>query len=272
MLIATWNLDRPVSPARRERLRAELDRVSADLLVLTETHDGFAHGYSHEHSSAPGRDGADAPEHRWVTICSRRPLEPLATSDDEPTAAPRMILDGTSIVVYGTVLPWTGSVWRDHSWNSGEAFRASLALQLADWRRLRADHRDAELIVAGDFNQDLVGSHYYGSATNRRALVAAPTAADLVAWTGGEHDPIHRDSPDCACIDHIAGRADPRWSLRSTTRWPEAPRPVAEMSDHFGVGVVVSREREALAGGHPRGLARAMIGAACPGRHLAHVE
>lgn len=142
MKLATWNLEKPVSQRRREAIRAHTDREQADIWVLTETHDGFTPGHAFSHSSAPGRDGDAEPEHSWVTIWSRHPIEALATSDIARTAAARITPDsGDPFLVYGTVLPWIGSTWHNHPSAGGVAFRAALAVQLDDWMRLRRDYR-----------------------------------------------------------------------------------------------------------------------------------
>ncbi len=93
----------------------------------------------------------------------------------------------------------------------------------------------------GDFNQDLASSHYYGSKRNRAALQSALAKAGLEAWTAGRQDPVRRASPPCACIDHICGRVDSAWTVRATSRWPQAAKPDVGLSDHFGIGVELGR-------------------------------
>ena len=44
MKLATWNVAQPLSQGNRDKLRMHLIQVAADLLVLTETHDGFNPG------------------------------------------------------------------------------------------------------------------------------------------------------------------------------------------------------------------------------------
>lgn len=57
MKLATWNVNKPVAEARREAIQAEINKIAADILVLTETHDGFNPGHLFSHPSAAGRDG-----------------------------------------------------------------------------------------------------------------------------------------------------------------------------------------------------------------------
>lgn len=221
-------------------MRAYTDREQADVWVLTETHDGFSPGHGFSHSSAAGRDGQHKKEHRWVTIWSRYPLDPLATSDEKRTAAARIKPEsGPAFVIYGTVLPWIGSTWQEHPSAHGVAFRESLAVQAADWLKLRRDFPDDEFFVLGDLNQDLVQSppRYYGSRANRVALQAALEGAGLHALTAAGGDPVRRDSSPCASIDHICVRRDSKWTAAPAIRWPDAPTPERWLTDHFGVSV-----------------------------------
>lgn len=238
MKLATWNLMLPVSTQRRATMREHSDRVAADVWVLTETHDGFTPGHRHSHSSAAGRDGGHRVEHRWVTIWSNDPLESITTSDPERTAAARVTPStGDPFVVFGTVLPWIGSSWRDHPGEGGRAFQAALTAQAADWREIRRRHPDDEFFLMGDFNQDFATPRYYGSRANRDALERALGEAGLVPWTGGADDPVRRDSAPCAGIDHICGRRDSRWRVEGTVRWPDTDVPERRVSDHFGIAV-----------------------------------
>lgn len=238
--LATWNLALPVAPRRRDALRLHTDREQADVWVLTETHDKFSPGHAFSHSSAAGRDGFHKYEHRWVTIWSRYPLTPLATSDEKRTAAARITPEsGNPFIVFGTVLPWTGSPWREHPSAAGVAFGESLAVQKEDWLRFRRDFPKDEFFVLGDLNQDLVKSvpRYCGSLKNRAALERALENTGLHALTAADGDPIRRDSPPYAAIDHICARQDSMWQAECAIRWPTAAVPERWMSDHFGVSI-----------------------------------
>jgi endonuclease/exonuclease/phosphatase family metal-dependent hydrolase len=224
-------------------MRTHTDNVKADVWVLTETHDGFRPGPDYmQHSSAAGRDGQHGDKHRWVTIWSKdQPME-LKTSDDKRTAAVRIMpKSGAPFVVYGTVLPWIGSGWRSHPSAKGVAFREALALQAADWKKIRRDFPKDELFVLGDFNQDLVSPRYYGSRENRAALERALGGAELVALTAGTGDPVRRNSAPCACIDHICARRDSKWRAQPAERWPDVPVPEKWLTDHFGVSLVLTQ-------------------------------
>ena len=234
----------PVAERRREAIGGYLDVAAPDVLVLTETHDSLDSGLPYVHSSAEGRDGYERHRdgHRWVSISSRYPMEPLVVRDERRSVAARVCPGRDDpFIAFGTVLPWLGSPWREYESAGGVAFREALSVQEADWMALRSAYPDDEFFLMGDFNQDLVTPSYYGSRANRDALEAALAAAGLVALTAGAGDPIRRDLTTYACIDHICARADSKWDVEATSKWPQTNAPLRWMSDHFGVGVELSR-------------------------------
>ena len=240
MKLANWNVAKPVSQRRRDAMLTHLELVAANLLVLTETHDGFNPGYKNVCSSASCRDGMDLKQHRWASIWSNDKLEPLETYDAQRTVAARVFPEKSSpFLVFATVLPWMGSTWRKHISKGGEAFRESLAVQKSDWQQLRKKYPGDELFMIGDFNQALVDSQYYGSNRNRRELESALLESGLIALTSGKNDPIARDSFPCACIDHICILGESKWELSTTERWPNSEKPLRSLSDHFGVAVTL---------------------------------
>lgn len=152
--IANWNVAKPVSQARRDAMLNHLEQVAADLLVLTETHDGFKPGHKNVCSSAAGRDWMDLEQHRWASIWSKDELEPLETQDKQRTVAARVTPNKSApFIVFATVLPWMGSTWRKNVSKGGVAFRESLMVQKEDWLHLRKKYPAEELFVIGDFNQ-----------------------------------------------------------------------------------------------------------------------
>ena len=241
MKMATWNLDRPVSDKRRKAARAEIDKIAPDILVLTETHDGFNPGLQFSESSAGGRDGVGrykSDDHHWVTIWSNYPLEKLSTEDEKRTVAVRVSpSEGAPFLVYGTVLPWTGSEWHGHPSDGGVAFGEALKVQVSDWKKLQHEHPEDELFVLGDFNQDLADTRYCGTKVTRDLLSEALKNCGLVAITAGDGDPVRRELKDFACIDHICALNNSCWSTEGTERWPNTPKPEKWLSDHFGVAV-----------------------------------
>lgn len=245
MRLANWNLERASTPVRRNALRMETEKIAADVWVFTEAHAEFSPGLPHACHSTAGRDGVpglDQSADYWVSIYSNFPIVQLETRDPVRTCAARIYPDtGAPFLVFGTVLPWFGDKWRGHPSLGGVAFAEAVRMQLSDWVTLRRDHPDDEFFLMGDFNQDLALSHYYGSKKNRETLLKALDECGLVALTAGTGDPIRRDSPPYACIDHICARSDSLWQSKSAIRWPDSAKPTPHLSDHFGVAVEFKR-------------------------------
>jgi endonuclease/exonuclease/phosphatase family metal-dependent hydrolase len=249
MKIATWNVNRPVAADRREAARAEIDKVSADILVLTETHDDFKPGLPFQCSSEKGRDGNYPQPHRWVTIWSNRRLEKIATSDHIRTTAARIFpIDGEPFLVFGTVLPWRDSEWGSPPSRGVAAFDEALKVQVFDWKKLHREYPKDELFVLGDFNQDLALAAYSGTKATKAILIAALEDCGLVALTAGDRDPIRRDSPRFACVDHICALRNSRWISEKTERWPNTTTPPTRLSDHFGVAVTLAPDHGPIIG------------------------
>lgn len=206
MKIANWNVDHASENWRREALEAWMRRSPADIWVLTESRDSLTPGASYVPiaASTPGKRGDN--DERWVTIWSRLPgARSLAPRDEEFAACATIAVPGGDrVTVYGSVLPWHGSVWRGIRSAEGAAFAAALDLHAADWRHLRSSAASTPLVVTGDFNQDLSGKHYYGSRLNRVALENALKSCGLRAKTRHPADPVRAaTSGERACIDHI---------------------------------------------------------------------
>lgn len=150
--------------------------VKADVWVLTETRLSFSPGEGYQliasSDDAPDRGG----EERWTAVWVRTGISGIqvSTADPERTACARLSGEsGGNFYIYGTVLPWLSDRRRDPL-RGAAAFEAALADQELDWKRIRKDHPDADLCIAGDLNQDLLPKgHYYGSAAGRTALRSA---------------------------------------------------------------------------------------------------
>ncbi len=241
MKIATWNLERALPQSGKADLQRQwLDRIDADIWILTETHLGITPGESYcaVTSGLPDRPGIEG--ERWVQIWVKvGALTPLATRDEARTAAALLtLINHQRWIIYGTVLPWLGSSWRSHPADQGQAFAAALAAQKADWQRLRDTYPEAVLVVAGDFNQDLNALNYYGSRRNKQALRQALEGLGLACLTAGENDPVHRLlNEQHSTIDHICVTCDGPRQFRRSFTWPPRLEDLRGLSDHFGVGV-----------------------------------
>lgn len=244
--IATWNLEhaQPQTPQGQAQ-RQWIDQVNADLWIFTETHPEFSLGKDYRSvMSTPGCSGAEEAG-PWVQIWVRNDglqrLSPLPTADPDRTACALIELDhGGRSLVYGTILPWIGSTWRNHPAKDGAAFLAALAVQQADWQQLQQAYPNTLLIVAGDFNQDLNVLPYYGSRRTKQALRHALLDADLECLTFGDNDPVRRlINGQHSNIDHICMTPDPQLQIQRTFAWPEGLEELRGLSDHFGVGIEI---------------------------------
>ena len=86
-----------------------------------------------------------------------------------------------------------------------------------EWAALPVDH-DAVGCVAGDFNANIGGPHYYGSTDSKLAIAECLAAAKLIVrWIDGGFDPIvdfllpvlrprragRVASPQCECTPNL---------------------------------------------------------------------
>lgn len=237
------------SDKRLAEIQKNVIEQKVDVWIFTEVSKKLIDklNFKYSNTSSEGCDKGAPKGHYWTAICSDHCLENLSVSDPIRTAAVRVHPNNeASFVVFGTVLPWLGSEWRTFASAGGAAFKAALEMQAGDWKCLREKYPNDEFFVAGDFNQDLVDEQdlvnkprYYGSVKNRTALEDALGAAKLCALTGGGSDPVRNKSNRSACIDHICGRVDSRWTVENTIRWPDTEAPLRWLSDHFGIAVVL---------------------------------
>ena len=133
-----------------------------------------------------------------------------------------------------------GSVWCGQPWLERTAFISALYTTYKnDWKKLQLSYPDAIHILAGDFNQNLVDWHYYGSKLILLKLEEVMKECNMTIVTAGENDPIARDSNPHACIHHICVSNSKVEKIYSTKRWPDENQPDNTLSDHFGVIVEI---------------------------------
>jgi hypothetical protein len=229
-----------MSRPRATRLLDHILAIDADVWILTETHPNVAlkSRYRVAASSSSGSDRFG--DERWVTIWVRTPFDTTScpTADPERTACARLSLGrGVDWYVYGVVLPWHGDK-RRHPVVGSPAFISALNEQESDWASIRDIDPKARLLVAGDFNQDLLDEgHYYGSRLRRQALQDALERAGLTCVTGGASDPVARQVAGHASVDHICIPRDSRVTVTDMTVWPSSGQLRRGLSDHYGVSV-----------------------------------
>ena len=240
--ISNWNVNRVLPKQDRfARIQIACRAWGSDIWFLTETHEEMKPNsdFYSIFSGTPDRSFEEG--ERWSSIWSRWPIDPLDeyVTDKSRCVAGR-IENSTfgELILYGLVLPWTTDP-RGKEIGSFEVYKQNLRSQQSDWYRIRAAFPKAVLIVAGDFNQSLAQKHYYGSHDKRAILEGVLEECGLIPLTSEANDPIYRDSPPNACIDHICISTG-GWDLEATSRWPNAPTLKEADSDHFLVSVQIS--------------------------------
>jgi endonuclease/exonuclease/phosphatase family metal-dependent hydrolase len=185
LTIATWNLERPSSghSVRARRIQSTIEAVGADVWVLTETRATFAPSpnYFSAHSQ-PHADRRPDSDERWASIWSRWPTTSLW--EDSWSVTARVESPSGELLVHGVVLPYMNEPGPGglpvRGWSR---FTEELGHQRNQWLRVRAQYPAIPFVVAGDLNQSLDGSRWYGSHKTRRALHEAINAAGLKCFT-----------------------------------------------------------------------------------------
>ena len=148
MIIATWNIEhvRPGRGTRTARIRAETERIGADVWILTESHPVFSPSDRHRlvaiSSPAPDRPRGE----RWVCVWVSKDLTArhIEVGGERERCAAAVIYSGKipAVVAIGTVLPWRGDRRRKAS-RGTVAFLRALKVQSAAWQRAMRAFPDA---------------------------------------------------------------------------------------------------------------------------------
>lgn len=244
MKIATWNVEhvRPGKGARTERIRAETQRVRADVWILTESHPAFAPSDGHRlvamSGPAPDRSNGE----RWVCVWVRSDLSArhVAVGGERERCAVVLVssIGGPAVLAIGTVLPWRGDRRRP-AIRGAAAFLRALKVQATAWERAMRRFPDAVCCIGGDLNQEIDADGPVGTAAGREALVNALERLNLVCVTRGDEDPLRKRGWRSS-IDHFAvsKKAVARTSVGDP--WPDAFPLPSTMPDHHGVQIVLA--------------------------------
>ncbi len=236
MRIGTWNVEY-AKPQRLDALRRVMSQNSADIWVLTETHDelvpqGCPSGLHCE--ARPRNSYRVRPGSRWVSIWTRYPIisqVTLPNADTERTVVALLSLGPSQIMlVYGTVLPWKG----DRRFDWVEHHRV-IPEQCSEWLELRKKYPEAALCIAGDYNTDMGTGSSYGTEIGIAALHAGLSDCELFCATEPSRFPpgLLTRSP----IDHISLPIAWKDSTSVVAAWPVNKK---ALSDHSGVIVEVT--------------------------------
>jgi hypothetical protein len=237
MRIGTWNVEYAYQP-RLDALHQVLASNSADIWVLTETHDDLVpENFTHVAHSEPRPKNWSGirPGSRWVSIWSKFPIieqVSLTSSDRERTVIALLdIGQAQKLLVYGTVLPWKGDRgiqdWSEH--------HRVIPEQCSEWLELKKTYPDAMLCVAGDYNTDLGTGSYYGTKQGIALFRVGLSGSELFCATEPDRFPVGKlPYPP---IDHISLPIAWRQSTSVVAAWPADKK---NLSDHSGMVVEVA--------------------------------
>ena len=183
--IATWNLNRlPKNSGKKQPILDQMDIISPDIWVLTETHESFSPGTDYTLIARTTSASDLTEEECWTAIWSKVPAELVEVRADSQRMTAMRTKEERGILVIGTVLPWMNDSQRPPLGAAG--FCQTLREQSTDWLRLKESQPWAGWCVAGDFNQDLRSSgHFYGTWQGREELRHVLQRLNLVCLTGG---------------------------------------------------------------------------------------
>ena len=238
--ISNWNVERPLpSQARLMRISNILESTESDIWFLTETHQDLvpAASFYSVFSGIPDRTFSEG--ERWVSLWSRWPIQDLnyyVTDKSRCVAGLITDLPFGSLVLYGTVLPWESDRRTKENGNF-VAYKEALEMRKHDLEQIMLEFPEAQLVLAGDFNQSLVSANYYGSRNKRIALEAFLKELDLTCLTSAEMDPVFRNSAPNACIDHVCLSSKMADKLKTTSSFPKAENLDNFPSDHYLISV-----------------------------------
>lgn len=247
--IGTWNVEYARTAEANARRRAVMDACSADIWILTETHDDLTPGaeYASAHSrQRPFYGSRVAQGSRWVSIWSRYPIITrvcLPCADLERTVAALIQTPIGALLVYGTVMPWKGDTGRcgERKFAAGwSEHHRVIPHQVKEWEALYTMMPDAALIVAGDFNSDMqAGAGGRGTKRGIEQITRGLEKVGLYCATasvfveGGylAHPPI----------DHIAVPLAWRKRVHLAGAW-EGCVGQPRLSDHSGMVISIAPE------------------------------
>lgn len=221
-------------------IRQVLKQNSADIWVLTETHDDLAPpdclNYAHSNDRPKNWSGIRSGS-RWVSIWSRYPIIEqiwLDSTDHERTVVALLDIGNSNrLLIYGTVLPWKGDRqtpgWSEH--------HRVIPQQCAEWQLLRKRYPNVPLCVVGDYNSDMGDGTRYGTKQGIAALRSGLKDSDMFCATSPDQFPegLLETKP----IDHLALPIG--WYKNSTVvaAWPADK---TKHSDHSGLVVEVGAQ------------------------------
>jgi len=242
MKIATWNVAYGVSPSKNLRILEQMERVDADIWVLTETHDELRPPTSGTWCAITSDDRPREAEgvkegSRWFTIWTRFPVMETVRPDYDSVRTTAGVVDTPfgPLLDFGTVLPWYQDVDR--------TVAEEITRQTEDMKVMFHSLGDVLICVAGDFNVNLGGPHYYGKDESKDAVRKRLGDQELVTLTDFDHTgPVQFG--EFGLIDHIAVSVQLAKRACSVDVWQRENEQGETMSDHCGVAIEFSAPPE----------------------------
>ena len=227
--------------------------ASADVWILTETHESVTPGDDYKGYSSNLIEGVHWTGESRTTVWSRFPvLQQIETHDPDTAICIEIKSPVEKMLVYGTVLPYGGAgsqyAYRiggeDIAGTSGWILHYdSIRQHQADLMRLRAEYPNHLICFGGDLNQSRDGRRWgesnrqwYGTNEGRDLLSNCLQAADLTCKT--EEDFVEsRKLTSKSSIDHLCFNSSLAEKVREVGAWEADRLDEKPISDHNGVYV-----------------------------------
>ncbi len=229
--IGTWNVEYARGSDENDQRRRVLQAKDASIWVLTESHDDLDLGSGYT-AVRTGPWPVNCALARWTTIWSKHPVvKKVATHDAERTVAAIVEAPVGQLLIYGTVMPWQHDGVPEGEAKGWERHHRAVEQQAKEWANLLGEHRDVTgLVVAGDFNMNLGGAHFYGTEQGRGLLRAGLKKAGLVCLTAADRIRDLESPP----IDHVCVSEHIVVGHSVVEGW-EGTVDGVKLSDHSGV-------------------------------------
>lgn len=187
MKIATWNIERLKHFTKIDKIYADLDKVNADILVLTETDTKISLNYKHKFSTSllteSTADFYNITENRVSIYTNYTCVKQITTYDKYTAICIELETELGNLIVYGTIMGIFG--------NRDKSFQTDLTKQIGDIKKLSAEHKN--ICVVGDYNLSFSDNYYYTN-WGRKFLNDNFNNCEIKLLT--------KDRTEC--IDHIA--------------------------------------------------------------------
>ena len=153
MKIATWNLERPTKNGHKTPVILQyLQKIDADILVLTETNECIDLGNEYEHYQTNKYEGVNCKKgDRQVSIFSKYPItQHLKTFRTDTSLCVEISTPLGNLIVYGTIIGNFG--------NRGDQFKNDLDKQLLDFEKYAKSNN---FCIIGDLNISFSDNYYF---------------------------------------------------------------------------------------------------------------